>query len=90
MPYCGGKATALIPPRGGMLIFRIIYNDLRGIGLPAGLILRRRPDARRDLALIRWITRCDPPYKDVFMDVRKSLGSTGDVYKAKCPKSPCH
>jgi hypothetical protein len=28
------------PARGGMLIFRLVYNDLRGIGLLAGLILR--------------------------------------------------
>jgi hypothetical protein len=35
MPYRGGKATVeIILPR--MLIFRIIYNDLLGIGIPAG------------------------------------------------------
>jgi hypothetical protein len=34
MPYCGGKATV---QKTRMLIFRLIYNDMRGICLPAGL-----------------------------------------------------
>jgi hypothetical protein len=37
MPYRAGKPTGRLIPR--RLIFRVgDYNDLRGIGLPAGLI----------------------------------------------------
>jgi hypothetical protein len=39
MPYRADKPTRLPKPR--RLIFIRIYNDLRGIGLLAGLILRR-------------------------------------------------
>jgi hypothetical protein len=43
MPYRAGKAMA---PKPSMLIFILIYNDLRGIGLPAGLIFRQGDGAK--------------------------------------------
>jgi hypothetical protein len=48
MPLSSDKATAPIPRR---LSFPLDYNDLRGMGLPAGLGLRldpSDPSCRRD------------------------------------------
>jgi len=39
MPYRAGKPTGRPIPR--RLIFSLIYNDLRGMGLLVGLIFRR-------------------------------------------------
>jgi len=45
MPFRADKPTRLPKPR--RLIFRLIYNDLRGMGLLVGLIFRRYDMALR-------------------------------------------
>jgi len=45
MPFRAGKPTGRPIPR--RLIFSLIYNDLRGMGLLVGLIFRRHDMALR-------------------------------------------